>query len=309
MKEGLNLKNITVLLATYNGEKYIKEQIDSIFDQDYEGDIQILARDDSSKDHTMDILKDYAETQNLTVLQGKGEGAFQNFYALIKEAGDSDYYAYSDQDDVWLKDKLSTAVSQIGETNVPTIYFSKNTIVNENLEPIDGRMDNNDFSHINDLPIVIIRNICQGNTCVFNRAMMHELKKATINFDFPHDWWTYLVCLSVNGQVIFDAKSHLLYRQTTNNVIGSRKGILFRFKRRLMIMTGKKNHMVEKACQTIIKTYYKELSLTNLRSLERVAQYRRSSKDRMNLLFSHEFYQGSLHDSLYFIYCVLTRLF
>lgn len=300
---------ITVLLATYNGEKYLKEQIDSIFDQDYQGKIQILARDDASKDHTMDLLKEYEKHHNLTVLQGNGQGAFQNFYALIKEAGDSDYYAYSDQDDVWLKNKLSTAVSKIGKTNIPTIYFSKNTIVNEKLELINARMDNNDYSHIHDLPIVIIRNICQGNTCVFNQAMMHELKKASINFEFPHDWWTYLVCLSVNGQVIFDPQSHILYRQTSRNVIGSRKGILFRIKRRMKIMTGKKNHMVEQACQTLIDTYHQELSIVNLRSLEKVAHYRRSPKDFLRLLLSPEFYKGSVHDSLYLIYCVLTQLF
>lgn len=103
----MNTKSVQVVMSTYNGEKYLKEQIDSILSQ--EGvDVRLYIRDDGSSDRTTDILASYQEHKNVKIEKGNNLGFAKSFLTALDECDEADYYAFSDQDDVWEKDKLST---------------------------------------------------------------------------------------------------------------------------------------------------------------------------------------------------------
>ena len=104
---------LIVLMSTYNGEKYLREQLNSLVTQKFKPD-QIMIRDDGSNDSTMDIIKYYADSYKfIKYYQGENLGPAKSFMELINKAEDADYYALCDQDDVWFDDKLSTAVDTL----------------------------------------------------------------------------------------------------------------------------------------------------------------------------------------------------
>lgn len=121
----MNTKSVQVVMSTYNGEKYLKEQIDSILSQ--EGvDVRLYIRDDGSSDRTTDILASYQEHKNVKIEKGNNLGFAKSFLTALDECDEADYYAFSDQDDVWEKDKLSTAIEILEEESqsTPLLYCS-----------------------------------------------------------------------------------------------------------------------------------------------------------------------------------------
>lgn len=115
----MNTKSVQVVMSTYNGEKYLKEQIDSILSQ--EGvDVRLYIRDDGSSDRTTDILASYQEHKNVKIEKGNNLGFAKSFLTALDECDEADYYAFSDQDDVWEKDKLSTAIQSINTPSNPS---------------------------------------------------------------------------------------------------------------------------------------------------------------------------------------------
>ena len=109
----MGFPRVSVLMSTYNGEKYLHEQINSILGQ--QGvEIHLLIRDDGSSDGTVEICKEYAKKYNqITFYQGENLGVGKSFLDLLKHAPDADYYSFADQDDVWLEDKIIRAVTMI----------------------------------------------------------------------------------------------------------------------------------------------------------------------------------------------------
>ena len=102
---------VTVLMSTYNGERFLKEQLDSILQQQ-DVDVRLCVRDDGSTDGTMDILLEYADAIELTI--GNNFGVGNSFMSMVYSANlESDYYAFSDQDDIWMPDKLISAVDEL----------------------------------------------------------------------------------------------------------------------------------------------------------------------------------------------------
>lgn len=125
---------IAVLMSTYNGEKYIRQQIDSILAQQCDCEFELLVRDDGSVDGTKQILEEYAEQGQLTWYCGENLGPAKSFLDLVRRSPGYDYYAFSDQDDYWNPDKLEMAVSTLcGETE-NCVYFANAQLVDENLK-------------------------------------------------------------------------------------------------------------------------------------------------------------------------------
>ena len=127
-------EKVDILLATYNGEKYLKEQIESILNQTYKN-IQIIISDDCSKDATRDILKEYENNEKIKVVyQEKNLGYVKNFEFLLKQV-ESDIYMLSDQDDVWKKEKVEKTVEKLKQENLDLV-FGDLEVVDENLNTI-----------------------------------------------------------------------------------------------------------------------------------------------------------------------------
>ena len=119
------MKNkVAVLLSTYNGEKYLTEQLNSILIQE-DVIVNLYVRDDGSTDNTLKILYEFAAKNiNITVFKGENVGFAESFYSLLKMNIGADYYAFSDQDDIWEKNKLITAIKSINNSKKPMLYYS-----------------------------------------------------------------------------------------------------------------------------------------------------------------------------------------
>ncbi len=221
---------IQILMSSYNGEKYIEEQIESILNQSIDlNNLFLLVRDDGSTDKTLKILNKYKKIypNNFDFFTGKNLGPCYSFFDLVKHANlEYDYFAFSDQDDFWLPEKLENAINllQTKDNSIPQLYSSKYTIVNNKLDEIKGQHAKkvNFTSFENSL----IENVATGCTEVFNKPMLRLLNKINeknTNGFFMHDWTLYMLGTSL-GEYTYDNNSYLLYRQHENNVLGASRG-------------------------------------------------------------------------------------
>lgn len=173
----IDTKSVQVVMSTYNGEKYLKEQIDSILSQ--EGvDVRLYIRDDGSSDRTTDILASYQEHKNVKIEKGNNLGFAKSFLTALDECDEADYYAFSDQDDVWEKDKLSTAIEILEEESqsTPLLYCSALQRVDENLNPL--HVQSYHGLRIN-LPSMLTRGRLAGCTFVFNNTLRNLVKNSS----------------------------------------------------------------------------------------------------------------------------------
>lgn len=211
---------VIILMSTYNGEKYLREQMDSILALNTENiKIDILVRDDGSKDGTKDILQEYSDKyEQIKWYSGKNKGPAHSFIELLNKVKEYNYYAFCDQDDVWKKDKIKSAIDKMQSTiKKPTLYFSAVDVVDQNLNNMMKKKWDINLSIENSFII----NPAIGCTMILN----DELKKIICgkNLDFNigmHDSWIYRVGQSINANIIYDDDSYILYRQHGDNVMG-----------------------------------------------------------------------------------------
>jgi len=227
------VKKVQILLSTYNGEKYLKEQLDSLLNLNY-NNISILIRDDGSVDNTINILKEYSNLYSkISYYQGNNIGVVNSFFDLIKHADISaDYFAFSDQDDIWKKDKISRAIDILEqqEQGKALLYCGRTILVDSNLKPIVSNIKRQDVRP--SFGNALIENICIGCTSVVNKLLLQLVMGHIPEYTVMHDWWFYLTA-SCYGKVYFDNDSFILYRQHNNNVLGSRATYFEEFKVRL----------------------------------------------------------------------------
>ncbi len=216
----LNMKKVQVLLSAYNGEKYLEEQIRSILAQEHK-QLTLLIRDDGSTDHTIDIIKRYADNyENVAYYTGKNLGVQQSFFNLMKHADKTaDFYAFADQDDVWMPDKITRAIALLEKesTDLPLLYASETKLVDEHLAELPVKIRK--YAVVPDFGNAVVENICTGCTEVFNRSLLEMVIPVVPRYAIMHDWWLYL-CASCFGKVIYDPDPYMLYRQHANNKIG-----------------------------------------------------------------------------------------
>lgn len=233
---------VHILLATYCGGSFIAEQLASIERQSY-AHWTLTVSDDGSTDDTLALVQAFAQRvrQPVTVLQGPRKGSTWNFCHLIAQAPEGqaqDLFAFCDQDDVWLDNKLERAVqwhSQHQSENA-RLYCGRTQFVNERLQPIGlspGIRLAPSFGN------ALVQNIASGNTMVFSQAVLLAQKKVQPEHSVWHDWTTYLVTTAIGGLVWFDEESCLLYRQHSANVIGSNEGLRAQIRRLQPLFKGR----------------------------------------------------------------------
>lgn len=238
-----DIKNpsVAILMCTYNGELYLKEQLDSIQTQDYQ-DWILYVSDDGSTDQTLPILKNYQALwgkDKLHILKGPRRGFQKNFISLITSKKiHADFYVLCDQDDVWLPKKITSAISHLQnqDQSRPQLYCGRTSYVNKKLKFIE-------YSELFLKPTsfnnAIVQSIAGGNTMAYNNA----LKKIPSLFPevkiISHDWWLYILCEVTNGQTYYDPNSYILYRQHERSLIGANTTWLAKIKRFYMLLSGK----------------------------------------------------------------------
>lgn len=279
--------HIEVLLSSYNGEKFIEEQIDSILNQDVP--LHLTVRDDGSSDKTIQIIKKYPQ---ISLIEGKNIGATKSFFSLIESAGFADYYAFSDQDDVWDKDKLRIAIESLEKfKDRPAIYSSNTRLVDSNLNLIRKE----DKKPLISLGSAITKNYVTGCTVVFNNNVMNYLKKYNTQ-DIPfHDWWVNLVCLSVGGISVFDSDCHMCYRQHDNNVVGG--NVFFAKKWQTRLKKFFKPYHREIIATQLLEAYSDEMPEENRKLLKHISVGEYDNNQRT----------GNLIDDFLYWLCVLFK--
>lgn len=230
---------VQVLLSTYNGEAYLKEQLDSILNQK-NVDVRLFVRDDGSSDGTVDILRAYAALHdNMQYLSGENCGVVASFFRLFELSDpDVDFYALSDQDDVWDEDKISIACqkleqmrksksqkkkkndSQIRTFTTPLLYCCDAWNTDDALNLLPESMQTAGRELVPDFRNALIENIARGASIVFNQALMSYIRISMPQDIYMHDWWLYLVA-SCFGEVCYDSAAHYKYRQHAGNALGA----------------------------------------------------------------------------------------
>lgn len=253
------MKKVIILLATYNGEKYIKAQINSILNQTYKN-IEIMVRDDGSKDNTIKILKNYEKIGKISLTCGKNIGFLNNFFWLIKNAKIADYYSFADQDDIWLEDKVELAVNSLNKynKNEPLLYFSDYDFYDENMNFLEH---NKSFHYPLQLFYAITGKECAlGFNSVINYRLKEMAKDNIPDFNnlYGHDFWFYLIALST-GKVFYDRQATAKYRRHSKNVSVINKNFfnqqIWRIKSFIVNDDAKKISKSAKMCKDLYYNY------------------------------------------------------
>lgn len=304
------MMSVQILMSTYNGEKYIKTQLDSLLDQNYY-DIDILIRDDGSSDSTCKIIEEYAKKfSNISWYSGKNIGVQRSFFDLISKADlGKDYFAFADQDDKWLPKKISRAVSILEKysSKIPVLYCSDKIIVDENLQPINVTvkriMKTPSFGN------ALVQDMCTGCTAVMNKTLLKLIQYAIPDYAIMHDWWFYLTATCF-GEVYYDKKSYILYRQHGNNTSGAmvRKRDLVKY--RIQQLFKPRGEIYQQA-QNFLNIYANKnavgkqdiltnavISPSNMKLIRDLLKSRINPIYRIKLLINPQIYRQKVSDTL-----------
>ena len=238
--------DVAILMATYNGEQYISEQIDSILTQTF-AEWKLFIHDDGSSDHTVEIIREYASRypDKIVVVEGaKTGGAKNNFFYLFSKV-EAPYYMCTDQDDVWLPEKIRITrqamlaletehtsapdCSNVHGANKPCLVFTDLTVVDGQLQVIAEKMSAYQGLDCQNVSFnrVLIQNVVTGCTMMANRSLRDELVKLNDYRDvLMHDWWAALVAAAF-GKMAFVSEPTILYRQHGRNSVGAQNANKF----------------------------------------------------------------------------------
>lgn len=297
------MEKIVVLMSTYNGEKYLREQLDSIFAQSGV-DVLLFVRDDGSLDKTVNIINDYRKIypKSIYFIQGENIGFAKSFSVLVGKAleifPNIEYFAFSDQDDVWLENKLREGVFRLQhfDKDRPNLYCSALTPVDMSLKPLNRKLQPYQPQIITKQKSMI-RNYATGCTIIFNQKAALLYAKHPVESLQVHDWNMFQMCAFI-GNVYYDPDSHILYRQHSSNQIGA-NNIVGRMRKR---MRGHfKDEWLLKQNQNFLNAFRTELSEQDVKLIENFTSYKVSLRNRIRLIFNRDFSFNSFERNFFFI--------
>ena len=234
---------INIVMSTYNGEQFLAEQIDSIQQQTFK-DWQLLIRDDGSSDQTPEIIKSFVAQDPRIVFINEHDrenfGVIKNFFTLIKH-DKADYYFFSDQDDVWLEDKLETMLAAARQypDQLPLMVYTDLCVVDQNLQVMNQSMIRSQSHHANtELVQELTENTVTGGVAMINHALAERWR--TLDNIIMHDWYLAVLATAI-GKLVYIDQPGELYRQHDNNVLGART-----FTKRLKTWLSGPSKMLEK---------------------------------------------------------------
>lgn len=220
---------IAILLATYNSEHYIREQLDSLFSQTYK-DWRIVVRDDCSTDNTLNIIKEYliSYPDKISIIDNEGKKlyAYRNFFELLSKT-ESDYYMFCDHDDVWLPNKIELSMNRMEEVEkkgVPVIVHTDMKVVDQNLNIIHHSFwkyskllpEHTSFKEL------VLCNSANGCTMLFNQKAK-DVSLSNVNYAKMHDILLNQSVAANDGIISAIYTPTVLYRQHIDNVVGAHK--------------------------------------------------------------------------------------
>ena len=310
------MNKVVILMSTYNGEKYIKEQIDSILEQK-DVEIQLIIRDDGSKDRTVNIIKEYIKTNANIILINDDEivnvGVKQSYFNLLSYALELNvkYFAFADQDDVWLDNKIINGVKAVKGSNNPkgALYYSNKTFVDSSLKMI--REEN--IRYYSDYFDVLWPSLASGCTMVFNREMVEYALKCYPELDCIHDSWMYRVAMCIGSDVFFGKQSCILYRQHDNNVCGMGVNILhhdtkYQLTHIISNLFKKRDHGIQQFIKEIRENYYTELKDEYRAYIDHTLNYNTSIKSKIKLIVARPMRKRDVRTQLIWFYKIVFNM-
>lgn len=282
---------IAILISTYNGEKYICKQLDSIFEQTYK-QFHIYIRDDGSVDSTVSVINDYIRNNSLedkiTVVSGRNIGFCKSFRKLLEMSKDEDYWAFCDQDDFWLPNKLEFALEMLNDLSdeKPVMYFACFDYVDECL---NFRKTYNPHYELYTFEKSLTSSICYGFTCVINGNLREKLLRCDWGKIQSHDWFASMISMAF-GQLIYDPRIVALHRLHVSN--DSPNSIKDKIKRGYTLFGQESFYTLN--VREFYRIYSGELSQKQQKFVKRFLNYR---YDIPNMLFK-VFYPHRWNDDL-----------
>jgi glycosyltransferase involved in cell wall biosynthesis len=302
---------VTILMCTKNGAAFIDDQLKSIAVQTYES-WSLIVSDDGSNDATLAKLQNFgnAHPQRVTIRKGPGKGVCANFLSLANDTTiDADYFAFSDQDDVWQPDKLRRALGWLTTipANVPGMYCGRVELI-----AFDGRPCGRSplFTRPPAFENALVQSLAGGNTIVFNRAAKKILEEAATNDVVLHDWWVYQLVSAAGGTIYYDPEPMLKYRQHPDNVIGSNRDWTARLRRLRPVLTGRFRDWNSKNIAALQKLPAHLITPRNREVLELFVKARSASLlKRLYLLRKTGIYRQTPIDNLRFLAAAVLKKF
>ena len=285
----MTTSRIAVVLSTYNGEKYLAEQLESILAQE-EADVELLIRDDGSHDSTVQLVRDFTSRHpNVRCIVGANKGVTHSFLTALEKANsDCEFFAFADQDDVWNPRKLANAVETLrgaADPSLPLLYCSKLELVDETLGHLAFTPTWRNISFEN----ALFQNVVCGCTIVMNGPARNLVLRSDVTRNIlMHDWWCYLA-VSAFGHIMYDHRSGIKYRQHGNNYVGSRTSLVARIRRRCKhTLNGLHGRFPSEQNNLFLKLYGKKLPDEKRRFAEMTLAAKYSLRKRITLASSDE---------------------
>ena len=306
-------------MSTYNGEKYISEQIDSIISQTGVQP-ELFIRDDGSKDRTQEIISQYEEKYSNIHYINRGVhenlGFNKSFFALIdfaiKNLPEYDLFAFADQDDVWVDNKLYNAIKMIQirikeknkDMSTPVYYYANKYWCNEKLQPIhedDMKYCKDDYFDMFMLPPVY------GCTSVFNRALGEKTLEKLPSEEFLYDVFMFRLACTMDSILIADRKPQMYYRRHGNNASGEAMKLSPIHHVKKLFSNKSSFHGMQRYLREIYDLHSKDMETEQKNLCELVMGYDSSIKKRMQLLFWKKAYSRGVRASIIWIGRVVSR--
>lgn len=232
---------IAILLATFNGERFLRDQLTSIESQTHHHWV-VFASDDGSSDKTIPILLEYQKkwgAKKLEIIEGPGLGFVENFMSLLTNSQiRAEFYAFSDQDDIWLPEKLSRALGVLNlvPKGVPSLYGGRTVLIDEQGKQL-GQSPL--FRKSPSFENALVQSIMGGNTMVMNATLRNQLTQVQYARPLPsHDWWCYIFVTAIGGYCFYDEQCFVMYRQHQQNLVGGNTGWANKIRRLRMVLKG-----------------------------------------------------------------------
>jgi glycosyltransferase involved in cell wall biosynthesis len=274
-------------MATFNGEKFLTEQLDSLQAQAVTS-WHLYVSDDGSTDATLDIIHRYQSkwgTEKIQYRLGPQKGFAQNFLSLACDPSiKADFYAFCDQDDVWLPEKLSVAIEHIinkSSSGQLYAYGGRTIYTDENLKQTGMSPL---FVFPRTFRNALIQSIAGGNTMVFNQATKTLLESVGMVPSPSHDWWLYQLVTGAGGVMYYDPKPYIFYRQHEKSLVGSNTSLKSLFIRFRMLINGRFKDWTDKNIQSLNKAI-NFLKPEHLETLKLIEKMRKANfNDRLRLI-------------------------
>ena len=299
------MSRVVVLLSTYNGERFLEEQLESIVAQKGVTPI-IIVRDDGSTDNTCKILDKWQKKNALRWYNGPNMGPARSFLNLLRDSDDEDYYAFSDQDDYWLPEKLDVAISKLAPyKDEPALYFCQTQLVDKNLKEIDSVV----IDPLQTMGEALVYQFIGGCTMVMNHKLRNIINRYTPLYLSMHDVWIYEVAQAINAHIIFDRIPYILYRQHGDNVMGQTTSQVAHWKDRTSRVIRRDWHARSRLAQEVYDGYHEIMTEDNIKILHDFIDGKKNLKKRLRLLTDDRYRCADKATYCYFRLAVLLNIY